>query len=394
MIDILASALALPVLAMALYLALLAVMARPRHSPGSVPQRLRFEVVIPAHNEELGIARTVRSVLALDYPRDLLRVVVIADNCDDRTTEFAASAGAEVLIRDVPDVRGKGHALTYGFEHSLHRAFADAVVVIDADTVVSANLLNAFSARFEAGAEALQAHYGVRNPESSWRTRLMHLAFTAFHTVRSLARERLGVSCGLRGNGMAFTTAVLRRVPHRAFSIVEDLEYGIALGLAGIRVHYVPEATALGDMCDGEKQSRPQRDRWEKGRARVAKAYVQSLLIEGFRRRDPVLLDLAMDLLVPPLGQVGVVAAAGTAACVGALALGWTLQIAPWLWAGSLAGLAIYAGRSVILSKTGIRGALDLLWVPIYLGWKLVLPLTTRRAPTGEWVRTPRDERR
>ena len=61
---------------------------------------------------------------------------------------------------------------------------------------------------------AVQAEYGVANRTASWRTRLMHIALTLFHCVRSRARERLGVSAGLRGNGMSFATTLLRDVPH------------------------------------------------------------------------------------------------------------------------------------------------------------------------------------
>ena len=99
---------------------------------------------------------------------------------------------------------------------------------MDADTLVSPNLLRAFAARLDAGAAAVQARYGVRNPDASWRTRLMAIAFALFHDLRSLGRERLGLSAGLRGNGMCFSTRLLREVPHQAFSVVEDLEYGLA----------------------------------------------------------------------------------------------------------------------------------------------------------------------
>ena len=77
---------------------------------------------------------------------------------------------------------------------------------------------------------------------------MMTIALATFHGVRSLARERLGLSCGLRGNGMGFSKAVLRANPYSAFSIVEDLEYGLQLGYAGFRVQYVHEASVLGQM--------------------------------------------------------------------------------------------------------------------------------------------------
>jgi hypothetical protein len=72
-------------------------------------------------------------------------------------------------------------------------------------------------------------------------------------------------------------------VPHEAFSIVEDLEYGIRLGQAGERVHYAWEAEALGEMVSGEKASRSQRRRWEGGRMAMMRQYGLPLLAEGLR---------------------------------------------------------------------------------------------------------------
>lgn len=47
----------------------------------------------------------------------------------------------------------------------------------------------------------MHVHYAVLNPAASWRTRLMSIALEAFHTVRFRGRERLGLSCGIRGSG-------------------------------------------------------------------------------------------------------------------------------------------------------------------------------------------------
>ena len=55
--------------------------------------------MIPAHDEETGIATTVRSCLASDYPSLLFGVVVIADNCTDRTAALAAQGRARVVER-------------------------------------------------------------------------------------------------------------------------------------------------------------------------------------------------------------------------------------------------------------------------------------------------------
>ncbi|MGO9839019.1 MAG: glycosyltransferase family 2 protein [Polyangiaceae bacterium] len=386
--------LSLPVLAWAGYLAALALLSRECRRPASSASDTpgtRFDVVVPAHDEAIGIASTVESLLAVDYPPALRRVIVVADNCVDDTGARAAAAGATVITRDDPSRRGKGYALALAFERSLEGRAADAVVVVDADTRVTPNLLLAFDARLRAGAGAVQAEYCVANPQASWRTRLMHIAFTLFHDVRSRARERLGVSAGLRGNGMAFSTALLEEVPHEAFSVVEDVEYGVRLGLAGHRVHYAGEARVYGDMVSSESASRSQRQRWEGGRWALARRHTLPLLRRGLGRGDLVLLDLAADLLVPPLTYVALAVALGVSASVAWLLLGHGVwwSVAPWCAAAF--GLAIYVVRGGFLAHAGPRVILDLLWVPVYMVWKVLLALRPSAARKGEWVRTVRE---
>jgi glycosyltransferase involved in cell wall biosynthesis len=380
---------ALPAFFGALYLFVLTLCARqPTRPPTHGPPTLRFDLVVPAHDEAAGVAQTVSSLLAVDYPPGLRRVVVIADNCTDATAERARAAGALVLERVDPTRTGKGRALATAFAWCLGDGFADAVVVVDADTLVSPNLLTAFDARLVAGARALQAEYGVRNPERSWRTRLMRIALAAFHQVRSLGRARLGVSCGLRGNGMAFRTEVLREVPTEAFSLVEDLEYGVRLGRAGVRVDYVPEARVLGEMVSSEKASRSQRLRWEAGRAALRHTEGWPLLRDAFARRDALLFDLALDLLLPPLAQLGGVIALGLALSVtlrATVGLG-APAVVVLLLAAAMLGAHVLAGWRA--SGTGVRGLADLALAPAYLAWKLTLPLRTR---PSSWVRTERE---
>jgi len=375
------------------YLAVLAAFSRRIRPPAPVAPRVRFDVIVPAHDEEGGVAETVRNLLSLDYPRNLFRVIVVADNCSDETAGRAAASGALVLVRQDADRRGKGYALDHAFRQSFS-GDADAVVVIDADTVASPNLLSAFASRIEAGAGAIQADYGVRNPRASWRTRLMTIALALFHVLRSLARERLGLSCGLRGNGMCFSRAVLLQVPHEAFSIVEDLEYGIRLGEAGHRVQYAAEAHVHGEMVTGEKASRSQRRRWEEGRLLIARTHGLRLLRLALSRRDPVLFDLAMDLLVPPLSVLAAAVGAGfSASLVLALHRG-SAGLPLTIWAACAAALALYVLRGWQLSGTGGRGLLDLMLAPAYLAWKLTILLRPDGRRKGEWVRTTRERDR
>jgi cellulose synthase/poly-beta-1,6-N-acetylglucosamine synthase-like glycosyltransferase len=390
-LDLCLLALALPALLACGYLFLCTLLSARERPPPASSRALRFDVFVPAHNEEAVIARTVANLRQLDWPADRFRVIVIADNCGDATADIARSAGAQVLERRNAELRGKGYALAYAFERSASEGRADAVVVIDADAEASPNLLESFAVRIERGAHAVQAHYGVLNPFASWRTRLITIAKAAFHIVRSRARERAGVSCGIRGNGWCVTHELLLRVPYRAFSLTEDVEYGIDLGLAGFRVHYADESHSDADMVSGEQIASKQRQRWEHGRFQLIRAKTLTLLRAAFSKRSAVCLDLALDLLVLPLSYVTLnVVALMLLAALGAF---WRADLHWWLWlsAACAASLAVYVLRGWQLSGIGARGLIDLARAPGFLVWKLLLMM--RRRTSNEWVRTDREKR-
>ncbi|MGC4114777.1 MAG: glycosyltransferase family 2 protein [Myxococcales bacterium] len=388
LLDAVLVALAVPALAGAAYLAFLTAssLRRRKAVPSVSARRLRFDVIVPAHDEESGIAATVASLRALDWPRHRFRVFVVADNCADRTRARAAEAGARVLERNDPLRRGKGFALEFAFGRLLEEGSADAFVVVDADSVASPGLLEAFACQLEAGAEAAQARNGVLNPDAHWRTQLMTLAFALFNDVRSLGRDRAGLSCGLRGNGMCLTRGALLRVPHRATSIVEDLEYGLRLGEQGIRVAYAPEGQVLSAMATAESASRSQRRRWEGGRLSLARRRAPGLLAAALRRRSALLFDLAADLLLPPLSWLGAWSLAGA---VASAAVGARAPLACFV--ATLGLLGFHVARGWGLSGLGLRGAAALLHLPRYVAWKVAVLVTRPERERSEFVRTPRE---
>ena len=377
--------LALPALLVSLYLLLFTLLSRTPPVPLSSSRRLRFDVIVPAHNEAAVIAGVVSSLRRLDWPADSFRILVVADNCTDDTAALARAAGANVLERNDSEQRGKGYALAWAFEKSREQGQAYAVVVEDADSEVSPNLLEAFAARIESGSNIIQAHYGVLNAQSSWRTRLMAIALSSFHRVRSRGRECLQLSCGIRGNGWCITHRLLHLVPYRAFSLTEDIEYGIELGLAGYRVLYADEACVNALMVTGEAASRSQRQRWEAGRLQLIRSKVLPLWRAGGR----VCLDLACDLLVLPLSWV--VINVGLLIVLAAWAAWWQPALIMWLWIGVVCGvsLLIYVLRGWQLSGVGLRGLMDLMRAPFFVLWKVVVMLRARGSM--EWIRTKRE---
>ncbi|MES1146791.1 MAG: glycosyltransferase family 2 protein [Solimonas sp.] len=383
--------LAIPAVLACGYLLLLTLLSARLKPLLPAKRDLKFDVIVPAHNESSIIAHTVTSLKKIDWPADRHRLVVVADNCTDDTADIARRAGAEVLERHDPSLRGKGYALNFAFNDSAVRGWADAVVVIDADAEVSSNLLEAIAARIERGASAVQVHYGILNPSATWRTRLITIAKSAFHSVRSRARERLGVSCGIRGNGWCVTHQLLKKVPYQAFSLTEDVEYGVELGIAGYRVYYAEEAHSDAEMVSGEQAARKQRQRWETGRFQLIRSKTIPLLIQSIRQPSRICLDLALDLMVLPLSYVVVNVAL---LCGLAGVMSWfDPQFLGWLWLGvtCAAALIIHVLRGWQLSDTGVQGLLDFAHAPGFLLWKLLLML--RRRDSREWVRTEREKR-
>lgn len=377
----------LVVLPVWLYLGLLTLASwRRRPPPEDVTRRL--VCVVPAHDEEDGIAATVKSLLDADYPAELRRVLVIADNCADQTATRAREAGALVLERNDPERRGKGYALEVAFAHVLADDFAHGVIVVDADTVVAKNLWRAVSSRIAAGDRAMQVTNAVRNPDAGWRPRLQAIAMAMINGVRSLGRERLGFSVGLRGTGMAFARGTLEEVPHRVYGVVEDVEYGVRLGLAGIRVAFAPETWISSDAPVSAQTALSQRRRWEGGRFGLMRTLLPRVLGAALRTRSRLLVDLVCDLLVPPISYPALMIVAGLGLEAAHMLLVGAPSPALSLWLVSLVLLVAYVLRGVAFSGTGIRGLLTLVFAPAYVAWKIVVvrPWTG----TERWVRTRR----
>ena len=390
LVNLVLLTLALPAVAVSLYLLVFTLLSHAQALAPRSSRRLRFDVIVPAHNEEAVIQGVVSSLRKLDWPAESFRVIVVADNCTDSTAALARAAGADVLERNNKDLRGKGYALDFAFQTSRAQGWAYAVVVVDADTRVSPNLLEAFAARIENGAKVMQSHYAVLNAHVSWRTRLMAIAMGAFHQVRSRARERLQLSCGIRGNGWCITHLLLTQVPYLAFSLTEDLEYGIDLGLAAHRVHYVDEAYVAAMMVSGEQASRSQRQRWEEGRFQLIRSKTLPLLRAAMGRGGRVCLDLALDLLVLPLSYVAINIV--LLLILASVAVWWDSSMALWLWLGigCSISLVLYVLRGWQMSGVGLRGLVDLARAPFFVVWKILLMVRSRAS--AEWVRTKREQ--
>jgi hypothetical protein len=362
--------------------------AGPASAASSEQSALSLVVLVPAHDEQGGIGSTLDSLAACVYPGDRARVIVIADNCTDRTAERSRESGVEAWERTDPDQRGKGYALIWALARLREQdTDFDAVVMLDADCVASPNLLSAVDMRLRAGASALQVNYVAANPEDSHASALRFGGFALMNTVRFLGKQRLGLSCGLVGTGMAFTKDLLTREPWTATGLVEDGEYHLRLVMSGERAEFVADASVSSAVPTSLRGSYDQQARWEKGKLELIRQWSPRLLLAGLLRRDPVRVHAGLECLVPPQSLI----AAGTAgSALAGLALGSRRLVALSLLTGAAQLSFVLAGLRLVRAPLHVYRAL--LFAPALIAGKVALygRLLRGRGPTG-WVRTERE---
>jgi cellulose synthase/poly-beta-1,6-N-acetylglucosamine synthase-like glycosyltransferase len=332
------------------------------------------------------VASTVRSLRAAngDVP-----IIVVAHNCEDATAEAAKEAGARVVELNNHKLRGKGAALRCGFEAAIEGG-ANAFLVVDADSLVSTELIEATRAMLEAGADACQCRYELA-PPPLWvnggrlhpLARLRALAFRGMNVLRARGRAGLGLSTGLFGNGFALTAEILKHVPFNANTIAEDVEYHTKLVEHGVPVYWIDSEYVHACSPVSSAAQATQEARWEGGRLRVASRSTRRLL-GALRHGRWNALETLADVWSLPLSR-------------GILAILLTLFLAvPWLHVFALACAVIavmYVVEAAFIGSEPLRDLAALAGAPMYLIWKaLITPLVLRQSrKRAEWARTKRE---
>jgi hypothetical protein len=236
-------------------------------------------------------------------------------------------------------------------------------------------------------ASVLQASYRVQDPASAPLVALRAMGFALMHDLRARGKARLGLSCGLWGNGMVFTSDVVEALDWRSFSAVEDAEQHLQLLLEGRRSAYEPDARVYGHMPATFGAARGQQERWEGGRRSLVGRYWRPLLQASLRQRSAAPVAALVEVALPPLSALGVTA----------LALG----VAAWLWGppaqvalgiANLSALGSYVVVGLLLSGLPARTYVALIHAPRFVVWKICLyagELIRRRQPA--WTRTTRE---
>ena len=227
-------------------LALRALLAARGESPrpsgrddagGSEAELPPVSLIVAAHDEEAVIEAWVAAALALDYPRELLEVIVASDGSADRTAEFAGEAGADLVV-ELPR-GGKVRALNAAVERSRGAILAFS----DANAVWEPCALRRLVARFAdervayvCGQVGFDGSGGENQEGLYWRYEM---------AVRELESRLAGVTAGNGAINAVRRSDYIFLEPDRG----QDISFPYELTKRGRRAVYEPAALAREPMA-------------------------------------------------------------------------------------------------------------------------------------------------
>ncbi len=267
--------------------------------------RLSFTVMLPARHEEEVIQGTIGRLARVNYPPDLLQVLVIC-SADDHGTIAKAEAEIKrlrkrgrsnaqlVVFSDGPV--NKPHGLNSALPHARH----DVVTIFDAEDDMHPDIFNVVNTVMEEeGVKVVQAGVQLMNFDSSWYSALNVLEYFFWFKSRLHYHAKLG-AIPLGGNTVFFDRAVIANVGGwDEQNLTEDADIGLRLSAAGerIRVVYDDRYVTKEETPPTLAQFIKQRTRWSQGFLQTLRKGVWRELPTGKQRR------LAFYTLAFPQGQ-------------------------------------------------------------------------------------------
>lgn len=368
----------------------LAALLPERSLPGNPDsQRPNVAILVPAHDEILGIQKTIDTLKPQLQGDDQL--LVIADNCSDGTAQLSRSLGATVVERHNLEHRGKGYALDFG-RSCLAEAPPDVVMIIDADCEVHVGTVAEAALLAHESQSPVQVTNLLEPPENpSLKDQISSFAFTVRTFVRPNGVARLGLPLTLHGTGMAFPWSIFSDLPLANSNLVEDMQLSLDLLVAGHSPRLCRAGCVTGVLPSQAGAAAQQRKRWEHGHLNTLVTQSPHLLKAAWQQKRLQLVAATLDLCVPPLALL--VLLWGGLMSV-AMLWGW-LQV-QWLpaWVLMAQGVLLFSSILLVWAKY-CREQLPLralLAVPFYVLWKIPIYLSFLFNPQQSWIRTSREE--
>ena len=262
-------------------------LVRRRWKENHQPSKLhRFAVVVSARNEEGVIGELLESLNQQNYPKELLDLYVVADNCTDDTAGAARKAGAFVYERFDQQKKGKGYAMDYLF-HRLEekgKDVYDGYFVFDADNLVDPNFVSEMNRTFDKGYDAITCYRNSKNFGDNWISAGYSIWFLREARFLNFPRTLLGTNCHVSGTGFLVSAQVIRDNGGWPFHLLtEDIQFSVDCAIQGRKIGYCDTAVVYDEQPTTFRQSWDQRLRWSKGFYQVDRDYTVPLLKGCFR---------------------------------------------------------------------------------------------------------------
>lgn len=261
---------------------ILEVLIRRHRDKKEAKTQHKFAVLIAARNEEKVIGNLLDSIEKQKYPKELVDVFVIADNCTDSTADIAREHGAFVVERYNTEQIGKGYALDYGYHYiQEHHGDAgyEAYMVFDADNVLDCHYIEAMNVTLDNGAAASTSYRNSKNFATNWISAGYGTWFIRESKFLSQARQDLNTSCAISGTGFFIRADVLDEKGGWPWHLLtEDIEFSIVSAIEERRIEYTPNAVLYDEQPTRFKDSWTQRERWAKGFYQVFGKYAKDLI--------------------------------------------------------------------------------------------------------------------
>lgn len=341
------------------------------HRSHQKEQTANFIILIPVHNEQGIIGDTLDDLLSLNYPRERMETIVIADHCTDHTAHIAQQKGCAVLERTDKNKTGKNRALNWAMEQHLRdwpRDY-DAVLFIDVDSRLNQDFLWHMSRELHKGHELLQGYDTVVNEDQDWRSAVQKASAKLRNYLRPLGREGLGLPCGLRGNGFVVSRQLIEKYGYPTHTRLEDIELAFFYKTKNVDVKFVPAAGVHEKRRRDKSAASPWGSDWHHDRIAVIRKWLPRLLKRALGQQDLSSLDSLLELIVPPFfplisisGVLLALSMIGKTVIPGALP-----DIALYLTVGAITGQLIYLLAGLTLTRTSLDIWTSVLLAPAFI---------------------------
>lgn len=275
---------------------ILAIVKKPK--PDDKPaKKHRYAVLISARNEAAVIGQLIESIAAQKYPKELVSVFVVADNCSDSTAEIARQKGATVYERFDTRHIGKGYALKFllgKIDASLGYDAFDGYFVFDADNLLEETFIDEMNKVFDRGYRVITSYRNSKNYGTNWISSGYALWFIRDCKFLNNARMLLHTSSSVAGTGFLMHRDIVKKNNGwKHFTLTEDTEFTIDCITHGEEIAYCNSAILYDEQPVTFRQSWNQRLRWAKGYVQVFLKYWKPLL-KGVCRGNFACLDMIL----------------------------------------------------------------------------------------------------